>query len=509
MKLNILSQKNCLCEPELFTKYQALYEGGKTFHKNIALFLNKNLFEGNDTYQLRQKEASYESYINTLVNQFSSQLFSSPFVVRSEPESIDEFYTEFKEDCDLNGSDLVTFTHKLFTCALVKGAAWLIAEMPDDGAPPPESLLEYQDRGLGRAWLNSIDASDVLDWQVDSFGQLLWCITHKIEKNRLDPRSERNMVTETWKIYDQSNVETFQVTYKENEPPAKDSIIPSLGVKAHGFNRVPLLCLRLPVGLWLVNRLADAQIEHFRMNNGLGWSMRRSCYPTAVFKTDDKDSGALIKSSDGFGVMIGKDEELSWITPATDSFTEMANRVRTFKDEIHRLALQMALAVDNTPGTMKRSGESKAKDSEATQVILFSYADLVKGFIEEIYELVSDARGDTGVTFSIEGMDHFNVDDSEQVINVALIAQGLNIPSDIFKKELAIKVAETLLPHVSQDIKDDIRAEIMAAKIEALPVAPPNGAKPPGALPGGAPGAPGGSGVPPGAAGAAGPKDAA
>lgn len=223
-----------------------------------------------------------------------------------------------------------------------------------------------------------------------------------------------------------------------------------------------------------MNRLADAQIEHFRSDNILGWAMRRSCFPTAVYKTDDDDKGNLVTSVDGFGIKIGANEEFDWVGAPSDSFKVMSDRVATFKDEIHRLALQMSLAVDNSPGAVMRSGDSKAMDAQATEICLHAYAAVVKATVEEVFELISDARGDVDLTFSIEGMDQFNIIETDSIIASAVSAKALGVNSVIFQKEIQCQVAEALLPNVSESIKKQIREQIMASSVTTEPAQPDN-----------------------------------
>jgi len=465
MKIKELNIKNKCYDKDLLRKYKSLYEGGKTFKENIGLFLNKNIFEGQDDYISRCKEACYEPYINTLVNQFGSQLFSSPFEIKMDRQNDDEFYMNFKEDCDLIGTDLSTFVHKLFTNALVKGSSWLLAKMPDDEGVPAQSLAEFKERELGRVWINCVETEDVYDWEVDDVtSQYLLVITHDSQKKRVSPRDDRRIVTETWRIYDSEYVETFQIRYRDDQMPSEETIVPSLGKIKHGFTRVPLLRLEIPIGLWLTNRLADAAIEQFRMDNALGWAMRRSCYPVWVYNASDSENvrGSLIKSSDGFGVMIGENEKFAPQSPDSKPFEQIAARVNNKKDELHRLALQMALAIDNTASAVRRSGESKAQDVQATEIILYAYADLVKGFIETLYELISDSRGDVELTFSIEGMDKFIIDDTESILRSATMAQKFPflMKSQTFNTQLANMLSSILLPRVSDEIKKQISDEI-------------------------------------------------
>lgn len=464
MKLKTLCQKHSCCDQEIFLKYQALYEGGQMFHQHINKFLSRNQLEGMGNYGSRKSQAFYESYVNSIVNQFAAQLFSSPFVIRTDPEDSDPFYAEFKEDCDLCGQDLMNFMRDQFITSLIKGCSWILAEMPFDEAPPPENLLDYNQRNLGRAWLCAIQPDQVYDWERDEFGQLQWAITYDCQIRRDDPRLERSIVTETWKLYDPEFVETFQIKYQQGQRPNEELDVPSLGRIRHGFTRVPLLEMRLPKGLWILNRLADVQTEHFRANNDLAWAMRRACNPTAVFETSDVDDGQLVASQDGFAVKIAKDDKLYYVEVPTEAFTTMMNRVSSLEANIYKLATQMALAVDTkSAAALGRSGDSKAQDAQATEICLHAFASLVKDTVEEIFELVSDARGDLELTFSIEGMDQFNVLDVDGILNAVKIAKELGIDSEKFRKESQAKAAEALLFNVSQEIKDEIRAQIMAS----------------------------------------------
>jgi len=476
VKYKQLNQKHDCWNGDLLEKYDALYQGGHVFRNLANRFLNKNALEPSEVYQARIRESTYEPFINSIVNQFASQLFSSPFIVRSNSEELDIFYSEFKEKCNDNGDDLLTFTRAVFINSLIKGCAWVLTELPNDGEPLPEDLATYNDKGLGIVKISTVEAEDVFDWEVDDRNNLIWVITHKVDKKRYSPYDTRNTVTETWKIYDQADVETFQISYEANKKPNNDTPIPTLGKISHRFPKVPFVCLKIPAGLWLVNRLADAQIEHFRMNNALGWSMRRACYPTAVYKSNS-DAIKLNTSNDNFGIKIGESESFDWISPPVDSFTEIAKRVDQFKNDLHSLAMQMSLSVANGSGAIKRSGESKKQDSKSTEIILYAYADVVKAFIEELYELISDARGDQDIKFSIEGMNEFTSEDSKETLETLQAIKDLNIPMiqecEPLQKELARQIVHVTLPDLAQNVKDEISDYITKYKfqpIEAKPI---------------------------------------
>ncbi|WP_437489439.1 DUF4055 domain-containing protein [Sorangium sp. So ce1014] len=462
MRLSTISKRHPCCDPEVFRRYDALYRGGSAFRKAIGAFLFQNPLEPAEAYALRKREAAYRSYVGPIIDFFAAQLFSSPFLVRAtrdgETQAPDPFYAELREDVDQVGTDLTSFMRSRLVTALVKGCSWWLAELPDDGGLPAESRVDWEARGLGRVRLCPLEPEDVLDWECDDDG-LLWVITHKREMRRDDPRTERAVVTETWRIFDRETVETFQVKYdpKKRKLSPEDEI-PSLGAVPHRFTRVPVVCMRLPEGLWLMNRAADAQIEHFRLSAAMGWAIKRTCYPMAVFKAKDKESPPVTGA--GYLQMIDVGESFEWVSPSTASFDILQNEIAAQKDEIYRIAQQMAASVNNSAAAMTRSGESKQADMAATEICLHAYATEVKEAIEETFELISDGRGDFDVTFSIEGMDKFNLDAVTVTLANIQTAKTLGIPSPTLYRELGMKAADLLLPNASQEVKDLIREEI-------------------------------------------------
>lgn len=470
MKFKELNRTNISYDGKKILKYKALYTGGSLFKDHVKEFLVKGAGEREEDFKSRCSMARYEPHIGTVVNHFAAQLFSSPFVVRSEPETIDEFYSKFKEDCDLNGTDLDQFVYDLFITALIHGRSFVLANLPSDGGMPAESLEDQLERGIGRVWLKKLENESVINWKVDENKNLVWVKTYSCEYQEPDdPFIGSPKTVLTWKIYTVSSVKVFQYSYSDQkDKPKEETEIPLIDSFEHGFSKVPILCLSLKEGLWLTDRLADVQIEHFDISNSLLFAQKGTCFCTYVHEARDNADKQNPNSSSGFGIRIGEGEKIYVVSPPTDSFDSLEKRITNAKDSIYRLSSQMALAADNSPGTIKRSGESKSKDSESSRIGLHSFAEIVKCFVEELFELISDARGDVSVTFSIEGMDCFQIDDAQSTIEAATMAQQFDIPSITFKKELAYKIVASVLPNATQKIKDEIRKEIQSSPDESF-----------------------------------------
>ena len=463
MRLELLQERHPSCLAEDFERFSALYEGGTAFRKLIQKFLPPNPMEEKAYYDARSREAPYTSYVGPIIDAFAAQLFASPFHVRTmqdEETSIpDPFYAGLREDVDMNGTDLVAFMKKAFITSLVKGSAWWLAEMPDDEGIPAETRADWEERGLNRVRLCHLEPDQVINWECNDYGALEFVTTYSECYRQRDPRVARTEVTRTWKIYDDKSVETFQIVYdpKKRRLKPKDDI-PSLGKVDHRFSRIPIVQMRLPVGLWLMNRASDAQIEHFRLSAALSWAGKRTCYPIAIFKTNE--SGARPEQGSGFMQRIAREDTIEWIAPPSDSLEIIKGMVFSQMTEIHRVTHQMAQSVDNSSAALGRSGESKVQDNLATEICLHAYAEIVRAAIESTFELVSDGRGEFDVKFSIEGMNKFSLNDVTTTIKNMKTSGATPIIPKTLLKELSMKLADLLLPDASQQVKDTIREEI-------------------------------------------------
>jgi len=434
----------------------------------ICEFLPKQPQDTPAIYDLRLKEASYRPYVGQIVRAYAGALFSAPYVLRSKKNNeevvLDDMYSEFKEDCDGQGTDLTNFFKDRFRKALVSCSSYWLIQSPRTIEDTELTAEELKARGLDRPHLVSLDTSAVLDWEVADDGSYAWVKVFNRMVRRPDP-GKAPVVVDTWSIYFQDRVDVFTLQYDPKKPPKSTTVVPLSNSYEHGFTRVPILCLRFPEGLWLLDAAADAQTEHFRLSCALGWSLRRSAYPLGVFKLEN---GAEVpKTGPGLGVILGKEESFAWSEPTGSCLSILRDEIKAQKDEIYRVSQQMAMSADSSAAAVGRSGLSKLADSDAADACLRDYAYFVREAIEATFELISNAQGDADIVFSVEGLTSFNSQDVETIIACATTAKELGIEeeSDTFRVEAHCRVAELVLPaDVQQDVKNKIRQEISMAK---------------------------------------------
>lgn len=466
-----LQQTHDSYDAELWADYDAIYAGGKKFFARIRRFLHQNEAEPATVYLKRLQEANYRCYAGGIVDYFASYLFGSELTVKAKRGKAagaqaevpaDPFYAAFKEDCDGLDNDIHLFLRSRVAEAMTKKVSWWLVEMPtapaDIEAGPADSLAEWKKQGLDKGHIRGLSADQVLDWEVDDNGVLMWAIVLSVKVTRALPGDMRTTVVERYDVYDRETVQRFELVYEKSNPPAKNvNILPDGAPRAHGFSRVPLVNVDVGDALWLINRVASPQLEHFRLSCAQGWGIRRTCYAMPIFNVIDKEKPPVMGV--GHYIMIGKDEKMEWSAPPATPFVAIGEAIKSEKDEIYRVVHQMAMGVDNNAAAVGRSAESKEIDSAAVRVVLDALGKIVREAVERTYSLLSEARGED-YEWSIDGLDDFSDANFDELVAAALGFETIPIASPTLKREWHKRLAAAALPDADQQTKDKITAEI-------------------------------------------------
>ena len=463
MLIEILDQKHPEYDAEAWADLGALYAGGKKFRQRLYRFLDRNTEEPDGVYAKRCRQAHYRSYMGPITDYYASWLFSDEPVVRSvdelgAPVEIDKWYAEFKEDVG-GDTDLSKFLHDRFRSALVTQIAYWIVELPGDDGKQPADMAEFKQRNLGDATLQKLDRADLYDWECDQKGRMLYAVTHDIRVIRPSLASKRDQVVETWKTYDDTDVETFELRYQLGKRPPPTHDVPSTEKRKHGAKQLPIVRLLIPEGLCIGLRTESAQLEHFRLSAALSWAIRQCCYPMPVFHSEDENRPPTMGA--GYYITVSLKESFEWSSPDAAPFAVISKEIDGQREEIYRITNQLSQSVNTRQGgSAQRSAESKNVDLQATQILLGAYAKEVRQATELTYEIVSDARGDRDTTFDIAGLSNWDTEGPTEILTNAGLAATLAIPSRTFNAELKTRAAFALVPDIDQHKRDAIRKEI-------------------------------------------------
>ncbi len=462
-------------------EYRALACGGHTLLSDDELMRKvfpQHAHEPAWVYAERKKRAIYLPYAGEIVGDLCAQLGADPIVVSAEPVP-DSFFEGFVADVDRRGTGLSTLAQSLVRTALIDQVAWLLVDLPpSDGEQG--SFAEQERSGGLRAYFCPLDAANVLDWEENDDGGLLWACVRSIRATRTGPSDDRLDVTERFTVYYPDRWERYEITHK-SKPPKPKTLVPLVAEGVHSFGGVPLVRLELPDGLWLLDKVASVARAHLNLCSAIDWSQNKHLFPMMMaFLSPDgagePDASKATSQNYGTGFLnvFGKDDRVEYVAPDTGVYEHSLTRLQALSDEMHRVAHAMALAVDNSAAAVGRSGDSKAEDRASKEVVVRELGRIARETVKRALVLAQRGRGDEVGAWAVSGFEQFDPTDESDAITTALAVDTLEIPSPTFQQVFLTATAQRIVRRrATPEQMAAIALELMAPSADKAPSSPP------------------------------------
>ncbi len=487
---------------QIWRQYRDLYAGGDQFRLHAQHYLVRRQREPGDVYQERLTRVFYENYIGSIVDWYAST------VVRREPvltfegknEPAKQFFGELVEDADRKGTRLSDLCRRQLIETIVAGTSFLLVDFPRATSGTEQKAAsrgEEDAAGASRAYLVDYRAEDVINWSLDDQGNYEWVVirTKSVKKDRVEDADWRTEIR--WAYYDKTNYRIYKqtefgssgnpqpdgwglnITAGESAPgsigkpeagkPQADAwgwtdretgAVKLMDQGTHGLaklGRVPLFPLRIPEGLWMLNRAGLLQLEHFNKSNALAWALTMGLFAMPVVYSDREWSQMVGES---YYIQLGPGDKFGWTEPEGKVYQIAADNLKSLQEEIYRVCY---LAQAGGSLDKAQSGISKQLDFSITQEVLSTYADAVKDQIRRVLKAMEAARED-GLAISVTGMDEFDIADFTTELTDAQQLLALGVESPTLKKEIFKKLSLKFLSDSRQDVKDRIVEEIDGRK---------------------------------------------
>ncbi len=228
-----------------------------------------------------------------------------------------------------------------------------------------------------------------------------------------------------WVYYDK---EKYRI-YEQTEGGTNRGPVEVVAEGRHGLakqSRVPLVELRVSEGLWLLNKAASLQLEHFNKSNALGWALTMGLFAMPVVYSE-RDWDQVMGES--YYIQLGPQDRFGWTEPQGTVYQIAADNLTRLQEEIYRVCY-VTHAGGPLSGNAAQSGVSKQRDYAITQEVLRAYGDAVKDSMKRVLRAVDTARED-GLSIDVSGMDEFDIGDFGTELDDAqrLLSLGMNSPT--------------------------------------------------------------------------------
>jgi hypothetical protein len=213
--------------------------------------------------------------------------------------------------------------------------------------------------------------------------------------------------------------------------------------------------MKVSEGLWLLNKAALLQLEHFNKSNALSWALTMGLFASPVVYSD-REFNQIVGES--YYIQLGPNDKFGWTEPEGKVYQIAADNLVQLKDEIYRVCYLMIQAGEASGGS-QQSALSKQLDFNTTQEVLRGYGDAVKETIKQVLCAIVAARQD-GISIGVSGLDEFDIDDLSTELDDAKKLLDLGIGSETLTKQLFKKLAFKYLSDARQEVKNQVAEEI-------------------------------------------------
>jgi hypothetical protein len=458
MKLKMLERTHPQFDRETIERYRLLFEGGRAMRARMSEFLPRHDVEPMELYRRRVRSATYINYAAPVVNTLASWLFTGPFGVRANDVEMDDLPTWagalFERATPMQ--DIAGFMSRRVAEALVCGRAYWRVEASEP--PPGITIADWQRQGLDKLQLCPVPAEHVTHWDRDDEGRFRWLVEREecVELPAFDGPEQRVIEWTLWSATEPPR--KWRVVVDPQHPLTPESEIEEYRDEELTTRPgVPFVCLDIPAELWVLNLIADPLVEITRKRNALSWAIDRVCYAMPVLYTSSRKPVNAMGA--GYFLQLGADDRLEFPAPPATPFDVIENHIATLKDELYRVVQQMAAGVDNNAAAIGRSGESKAADAAATEIVLRKLGVLVRDAVEQTFNIGAELLGQPE-RFSAYGLDQFNLESVGSLVEVMTGIGVAGVESPTLKRELAKQLAARALPHAPPAVIAQINREI-------------------------------------------------
>jgi len=437
-------------------RYKDLYLGGEQLRARAGEYLVRRHKEPGEVYLERLNRVFYLNYVGSIVDWYGATLMhrEPALMLEGGDSGARGFYSLLANDCDLRGTSLSEFFRKRFVDALVCGSSYVAVDFPRT-AGPALTRAEEDAAGASRAYLVDYGAEEVINWNYDPNGGMDWAVirTSCLEQSKVtDARWEEET---RWVYYDREN---FQIYRRVGEQKAIEKVDEGRHALA-SLGRVPLFPVRVTEGLWLMNRAALLQLEHFNKSNALAWALTMGLFAMPVVYSE-REWNQMVGES--YYIQLGPEDRFGWTEPEGKVYQIASDNLAQMKDEIYRVCYLNNQAAGGASSSANQSALGKQLDFATTAEVLGAYGTTVRESMKQVLWAIAAARQDE-VAIDVAGMDEFDIDDFSTELDNAQKLLNLGIQSPTLTKQIHKRLAMQFLADARQETKSRVAEEIESA----------------------------------------------
>ena len=429
------------------------YEGGAAYLAASNIF--RYVKEPESAYLERLRRAAYYNYCAPIVDLYNAHLFRQGPVRITDETALVEFF----ENVDGFGTSMDAFMKEAECLAQVFGKMHVVVDQPA-ARREPQSAAEAERLGL-RPYLVKLDPRDLVNWQLDEAGELVWARIRERRARGEDP-FEESAEGYTYRTWTRNG---WFLHTSDGELRARGE---------HGLGRVPIATLydrssktQPFVGISTLEDIAYINRQVNNWTSSLDEFILKQCfshlfYPEGMFESPGRDE--LVEFGMNNATAFPRDAAHLpfYLSPEAAPGEFIRSQIVWAVGEIYRLA-----KLEHAAGRQVQqasSGIAKAFDFQETNRTLADKAARCERCERAIVELLSAWRGKKASRFTVNYGRDFNVQGTQEELEELLTTIRIPGVSPTLVREQIKRVAKKLLPGAGPETIVKIDREIETEK---------------------------------------------
>ncbi len=471
-------------DPEQITRFGDFYEGGARFEKNKDKYLSKRAVEnssstgGNAFRQARLQSAHYTPHVAGIIDWLvSACMQSQPSILATGPAEKIAYYNNLNIASD-GSQDLVALVMSRLLESMVQFRSYFSIDFPEPQIDPNTglpvvypSLGHQKAAGALDAQICSLDAKDVDDWEETEDKCLLWVRTHCVYFVRSRPFGPRDVEQHIWTFITNTGCFSYSAEKKVSEKTWPDKVIAKrMASRPHTLNALPVIKIKIPAGLWLMQRLFPLAKGLFNREASEDFALDSSALALPVI-TSDQDIKEVV-ANELACIKLRQGDDFKFATPGTGHFDALRNNATSKRENLYLSVQSASQLAGGKPDSGRASGIAKKYDSQQVACLLSSFAMAARDGLEKVLQSILIARGDEkDVKLQLLGLDKFDVVALES--QLAQLLSFLAVPSpDAARRHVIEKTSLNICADAPIDTRLLIHEQMKSLDVSQL-LAPP------------------------------------
>lgn len=457
----------------LWNVYRTVYEG-----LNVKQFIYKHTRESKKSMEERKKRSYYLNYVNQVVDIYAGFIYRQPitreltFENEQEGKKFKEIFDHILDNFDSSGKRTVDeFWKTTSTWNMVLGTQFVLVDMPSD---VPDTF-EEQKKQKAYPFAVRIDPMRVVNWEVDTKGELLWVRLLEEQPPIDDPFADEILKEETEAEYYKTWTRNEWIRHKVVETAMSAYEAQELGRGRHDLEVVPLVPVRSKlysessiIGLSFIHDIASTSIAILNVCSLMDEEVYQKVMTLLAVQNVTNDQPAEINIGSDNVLSYTGDKQPNFISPSIEPGNFFQELTEKLGQEIFRMGklgggtavLQEAMSGIAHAYLFNETNQSLADQADNMQEAEVKVLDLIRRWLS----IKEDA-----LSISVKYPDEFGIVKVTDELNILKEVKDV-IPSLTLYKQLAKEVSQVLLQGVEdRKLVDEVMEEIEKGLKELLP----------------------------------------